>query len=254
MSENINNYLVMVSGKSATGKSACLQGLTTDSKGNTLPKEEQAKVMYLVTEAGKLLPFKNSFTTFKIIDPLQVNEAFEHAMASPDKFNTIVVDSQTFLMEQYESQYVLGAKDTMKGWLNFQQFFKKLMQEYVPQVPQQVIFTAHTLDVLNESTMTLDTKIPVKGALKNVGIESYFSCVISTKRVPLNQLAPFKNDLLTITPREEIKGFKYVFQTDLTKETIGEYIRSPMGMWSHEETYIDNNIALVLQRLHEFYN
>lgn len=243
----------MVSGKSATGKSACLMGLAIDAEGKQRPEEEQKKVMYLVTEAGKLLPFRNKFTTFKIIDPLQVNEAFEYAIANPDKFDTIIVDSQTFLMEQFESQYVLGSKDTMAGWGKFQQYFKKIMQEYVPQAPQQVIFTAHTLDIMNEGEMILETKIPVKGALKNCGIESYFSCVISTKRMPINKLAPFKNDLLTITPSEEAKGFKYVFQTDLTKETIGERIRSPMGMWSTNETFIDNNITLVLQRLNEYY-
>lgn len=99
----------------------------------------------------------------------------------------------------------------------------------------------------------LETAVPVKGALKNQGIEAYFSCVISTKKVPLKKLADYKNDMLTITPEEESLGFKYVFQTRLTKDTVNERIRSPRFMWDVSETFIDNNIELVLKRLEEFY-
>ena len=77
--------------------------------------------------------------------------------------------------------------------------------------------------------------------------------MISTKKVPLKALKDFKSDLLHITPQEEMLGFKYVFQTMLTKETVGDRIRGPMGMFSHNETFIDNNAQLVLNRLHEYY-
>ena len=250
----MNDHLVMISGKSATGKSASLRGLAFDKNDKPLPEEQQSKVMYLNTESGKKLPFPNKFEKHVIIDPLQVFEAFDHALANPNKYSSIIIDSQTFLMEQYESQYVLAVTDTMKGWSNFQQYFKKLMQHYVAQVPQQVAFTAHTMDVLNESEMAIETKIPVKGALKNNGIESYFSVVISTKRMPLNKLKGYENDLLVITEEEEIDQFKYVYQTRLTKETVNERIRSPMGMWSRAETFIDNNLALVFDRLNDYYN
>jgi hypothetical protein len=56
-----------------------------------------------------------------------------------------------------------------------------------------------------------------------------------------------------ITPEEEMLGFKHVFQTKLTKDTVGERIRSPLGMWSTPETFIDNNIQLVLERLKDYY-
>ncbi len=62
-----------------------------------------------------------------------------------------------------------------------------------------------------------------------------------------------KSDLFTITPEDEIVGFKYVFQTRLTKETVNERIRSPVGMWDLNETFIDNNLQNVLDRLHKFY-
>jgi hypothetical protein len=59
--------------------------------------------------------------------------------------------------------------------------------------------------------------------------------------------------LLNITPQEEALGFKYVFQTGLTKETVHERIRGPMGMWGVNETFIDNDLQLVINRLHDYY-
>ena len=59
---------------------------------------------------------------------------------------------------------------------------------------------------------------------------------------------------LPLTPEDEANGFKYVFQTRLTKETVNERIRSPMGMWDIKETYIDNNLQNVINRLHKYYS
>lgn len=101
--------------------------------------------------------------------------------------------------------------------------------------------------------MVMETKVPVKGSLKNNGIEAYFSTVISTKKVSLKTLENYQSALLNITEEEEMLGFKYCFQTKLTKETLQERIRSPIGMWSNAETYIDNNAQLVLDRLHDYY-
>lgn len=249
-----NDHLVMISGKSASGKSASLMGLAFDSDMNPRPEKFQQGVLYLCTEAGKKLPFPNKFLSLNITDPIEhIEEAFDYAKENEDDIHTIVIDSQTFLMDQYESQYVLGTANTMQAWGEFAQFFKVLMQQRVAEASQKVIFTAHTLDLLNESEGVIETKIPVKGSLKNQGIEAYFSCVISTKKVPLKKLAKYENKLLTITPEEEAVGFKYVFQTLLTKETCNERIRSPRFMWTVEETFIDNNIQLVLDRLDEFY-
>ena len=101
--------------------------------------------------------------------------------------------------------------------------------------------------------MEMETKIPVKGALKNNGVEAYFSTVISTKVVPLKKLEPYESDLLTITDDDRDQGFKYVFQTRLTKDTTGEKIRAPIGMFDRNETYIDNNVQNVIDRLHQYY-
>ena len=80
-----------------------------------------------------------------------------------------------------------------------------------------------------------------------------FSVVISTKKMKLKDLEKYKNDLLTITEDDEDVGFKYVFQTRLTKDTVNERIRAPEGMWARNETFIDNDVSLVLNRIHEHY-
>lgn len=240
MSET-NDHLVLLCGKSATGKSASLMGL-----------QNPEGVLYLNCEAGKKLPFRAKFIQKTVTDPLQINEAFEWAESQP-QIHTIVVDSLTYLLDMYESVYVLNAANGMQAWGQFAQFFKNLMQQFVARSTKQIIFTAHTSDTLNESEMVMETKVPVKGSLKNNGIESYFTVVISSKKVPLKTLKDYGSALLTITPEEEALGFKYVFQTKITKESVNERLRGPLGLFDTKETYIDNNIQLVLNRLKEYY-
>lgn len=77
--------------------------------------------------------------------------------------------------------------------------------------------------------------------------------MVSTKKVPIKDLKGYSSDLLTITPQEEALGFKHVFQTQLTKDTVGERIRSPLGMFSKEQTYMNNDAQLLLDHLGEYY-
>ena len=236
-----NDHLVLLCGKSATGKSTSLMGM-----------ENPEGVMYLNCEAGKKLPFKAKFKQYTITDPLQVNEAFDAAEGMPD-VHTIVVDSLTYLLDMYESNYVLSSTNGMQAWGQFAQYFKVLMQHYVAKSTKNVIFTAHTADTLNEGEMVMETKVPVKGSLKNNGIESYFTIVIASKKVPLKALKDYSSPLLTITPEEEALGYKYVFQTKLTKDTVNERLRGPLGLFDTKETYVDNNLQQILNRLHEYY-
>ena len=238
----MNDNLVLISGKTGTGKSASLMFL-----------DKPEGVMYLNCEAGKKLPFKAKFKMATIVDPLQIHEAFDYA-ETDTSIHTIVVDSLTFLMDMYESVYVIPSTNTMKAWGDFAQYFKKMMQQNVARSTKNVIFMAHVLDQLNEGEMIMETKVRIKGATKNNGVESYFSTVISTKKMPVLKLVDYTSDLITITPEEEALGFKYVFQTKITKETINERIRGPIGLFSTPETYMDNNAQLLLNRLHTYYS
>lgn len=240
--DQINDQLIMIAGESAAGKSASLRNL----KGGE-------KVLYLNCESGKRLPFRNNFTTKTITDPYQIYEAFAYAAANPGTFNCIVIDTLTFLMDMFESLYIVGAENTMAGWASYQQFFKNLMQQHVAASKIPVIFLAHTKSELDEASGTYHTAIPVKGALKNNGIEAYFSTVVAAKKVPISVLEEYNSNLLTVTEEDRMLGYKHVYQTRLTKGTTGERIRSPMGMFEHSQTYMDNDAALLIEHLNEFY-
>lgn len=237
-----NDQLILIGGKSGGGKSASLRNI-----------RNQERWVYLNTEAGKRLPFKNQFITQRISDPYEIWEFFDEAIANKDMLDGIIVDSLTFMMDMLESQYVIGATNTQKAWSDFAQFFKVLLQKKVVDFGKPVIFTAHILDTYDEASMEMKTSVPVKGALKNNGIEAYFSTVVEATKVTLKDLEKFGSTMLNITEEDELVGFKHVFQTRITKASVGKRIRSPMGLFSPAETYIDNDAQLLLNHLAQFY-
>lgn len=239
--QKVNDNLVLLVGKSASGKSRSLKNL-----------KNPEGVLYLNCESGKKLPFKSGFMERTISNWQVLPQAFQWSETQPN-IHTIVVDSLTYYLDMVESQMVLTAANGQKAWSDFAQQFKYLMQVLVANSTKNVIFLAHTKDEVNESEMVRETFVPVKGALKNQGIESYFSLVIAAKKVKLNVLEDYPNDLLHINEREEMLGYKHVFQTQLTKDTVNDRLRGPEDLFTTKESFIDNDMQLVLDRLHEYY-
>lgn len=237
-----NRNIVLIAGRSAAGKTASLMNL-----------ENPDGVIYLNCESGKELPFPSKFRQVTITDPMSIYDYIAKA-EEHDNIHTIVIDTITYMMDMFESQHVLTSSNTMKAWGDYAQFFKQLMQKHVAGSSKNIVMMAHTSDLLNEGEMITETLVKVKGSLMNQGIESYFNNVIAAKKVPLSKLKGSESDLLNITPQEEALGFKYVFQTQLTKDTVNERIRGPLRMWSPAETFIDNDLQLVLNRLKEYYS
>ena len=238
-----NDQLILSSGKSGTGKSTALHKI-----------RNQRRWLYLNCEAGKRLPFKNEFDAKTITDPYQVHEGFDYATNDgASEYDGIVVDSLTFLMDMFETQYIIGSANTMQAWGAYAQFFKILMQQKVALFGKPVIMSTHTLDSLNAKAMDIETSVPIKGSLKNQGVEAYFSTVVSPKKMTLKDLEPYKSNLLHIEEDDTILGYKHVMQTRLTKTTVGERIRSPMGLFTREQTFIDPDYQLLLDHLKAFY-
>lgn len=242
--EMVNDHMVLISGESGTGKSASLRNM-----------RDPNKIMYLNCEAGKKLPFRSKFQEFRVLDPLQVPEGLKYAKGHPEEIKGVIIDTLTFLMDMFESQYVLGSTDTLKGWSNYAQFFKNMMQIDIAALDVPVIVLGHTNSEFNESQGRYDVNVPVKGALKKNGIEAYFSTVVSAKKVTIKELKEISYDpeLLTITEAEEAIGYKHVFQTSLNKKTIGERIRAPMGLWEPNQIYINNDAQLLMDHMKKFY-
>jgi len=238
----VNDQLICIAGESASGKSMSLKDL---------PNPEG--VLYLNFE-GKRLPFRSKFEEVRIVDPYHVYEAIEYAKASNNN-HTIVFDTITFMMQMFNSVHIQGADNTMTAWNLYGEFFKNLMQQYLATCDLNVIMLAHVDTVLDEKTMSYKTSIPVSGSLKKNGLEAYFSMVLATKAMTIDELKKLQvvNDCFEITEEDEFEGVKYVFQTRKNKQTIGERIRSPYGFWKREELFIDNNCANVLRKLKEYY-
>jgi hypothetical protein len=244
----MNNNLVLICGTSAVGKTASLRYL-----------KKQEGVAYLNCENGKRLPFKCKFLAgedgrpgIKISDPLEIFAMFT-AAEEDDDVHTIIIDTATYMMDMYESIYVIGSTNTMQAWGEYAQFWKTLMRDYVGQSTKNVIMLAHTSDKVDADGIPTDHLVQIKGSIMKIGVESFFTTVVAAKKVKIKQLKKFKNDLLNISPEEEALGFKYVYQTLLTKETMVERIRAPFDMWTQQETFIDSDVQLVLDRFIEYY-
>lgn len=238
-----NHNIVLIVGKSTTGKSTSLMDL-----------QNPEGVMYLNCEANKELPFPHKFRSYTITDPLQVFEAFDKAEEDPT-IHTIVVDSLTFLMDMFETQYVLTATDTRAAWGEYSQFYNALTQQKMANSTKRIAVIAHTSDVLNESENVREVRVKVKGAIMNKGVEAAFTTIVSTKRMPLEKLEGYENDLLEPVGEgyTDDYGYRHVFQTNPTKETVAEQIRSPLKMFARKETFIDNNLESVFTRLEQYY-
>lgn len=238
-----NDQMILIGGVSGAGKSASLRNI-----------RNQERWIYINCEAGKRLPFRNKFINARADDPWQVYDFVDQAIDNPDDVDGMIIDTATFMMDMFESQYVIGQADTMKGWSNYAQFWKNLTQKKLVQFGKPVIILAHVLEVYDESSMSMKRSVPVKGALKNNGLEAYFSTVVEAIKIPVKDLKDSDPSLLQITEDDEDLGFKHVFQTRLTKESIGTRIRSPMGMFKRNQTYMENDAQLLLDHLHKFYD
>jgi hypothetical protein len=238
----VNRNLVLIAGEPGTGKSLSLMSLK-NPKG----------VVYLNCENGKELPFKSEFQEHTVTHPKQVLAAIANAEKMKD-VHTIVIDSLTRLMSMHETVVIEGeyADDTRKGWGEYRMYFMNLMQNYVTRSSKNIIFIAHTETVYSEKDMIYQVRVPMKGALKGM-VESYFCTVIAAKRVTLNHLEAYNNPLLITTDLEKELGYKYVFQCNITRDTIHERIRGAIGMFDRDHTYIDNNAQALLDHIHDYY-
>jgi hypothetical protein len=245
MSDNpeFNDQMILIGGVSGAGKSASLRNI-----------RNQKRWLYLNTEAGKRLPFKNDFITVRVSDPYQIHDHVDDAIQNIEHVDGLIIDSSTFMMDMFETMYVIGQHDTMKGWANYAQFWKVLMQQKLVQFGKPVIIIAHVLETYDEASLSFKKSVPIKGALKNNGVEAYFSTVVEATKVLLKDLTKYDPSLFTISEDEQELGFKYVFQTRLTGATVGTRIRSPMGMFTKDQAYMDNDAQLLLDHLHKFYD
>lgn len=236
-----NKNIVLIMGKPNTGKSTSLMNL-----------HNQDKMVYLNTDL-KELPFKSRFLKeVEVSDALDVLGYINEIEQSP-QVEGAVLDTITFLMSMYERQYVNSATNTQKAWGDYGIFYKEFIHAIKAGTKDYAIL-AHEDTFLNEQSMQMESRVPVKGSVGKIGVEADFTTILSTKQMPIKKLEGHENDLLHITDAEREDGFKYVFCTRVTKESIGEKMRSAIGLWKREELYIDNDLNQVFNRLKQYYS
>lgn len=235
-----NKNVVLICGEPNTGKSTSLMLL-----------KNQEKMAYLNCDL-KELPFRSKFAVnVEVADAYNVLDYIDEIEGQPG-IEGGVLDTITFLMSMFERQYVITAKDTQKAWGNYGNFYRDLIHRLKSGTKDYAVL-AHVDTVYNETKMAMDSKVPIKGAVGKVGIEADFTTILTTKQMPLKKLEGFENDLLHISDEEKEDGFKYVFVTRVSKDSVGEKMRSAMGLWSRKELYIDNDLNQVFARLKQYY-
>ena len=240
MFQSGNNHVVLVMGKPNTGKSFSLRNLPN-----------QDKYVYLNTDL-KAIPFKHNFAAYNISDPYDII-GYIQEIEDNAGVTGVVLDTISFLMDQVEQQYVVTSTNTQKSWGDYASFYKKLMHKIKSGTKNYAIL-AHAKDVMNESEMVLESKVPVKGSVGATGVEADFSTILGTKAISIKEALKWNNELLTISDDEKEDGVKYVFQTRIDKDTLGHKYRSQLGLWKREEKYINNDLNLVFNRLNEYYS
>jgi hypothetical protein len=235
-----NNHIVLVMGKPNTGKSTSLRNL-----------KNQDSMIYLNTDL-KALPFKNKFMkAIDVADAMDVIGYVQQIEQTP-AVTGAVLDTLTFLMSMYERQYVLNSANTQKAWGDYGNFYRDFIHAIKSGTKDYAIL-AHEDTILNEQTMQMESKVPVKGSVGKTGVEADFTTILSTKEISIKKLEAYQNDLLHITDEEREDGVKRVFCTRISKEFIGDKTRSAMGLWKREELFIDNDLNQVFTRLREYY-
>lgn len=236
-----NKNIVLIMGRPNTGKSTSLMKL-----------ENQEKMVYLNTDL-KELPFADRFMrNVAVADAMDIIPFITEIEKNP-AVEGAVLDTITFLMSMYERQYVQNSPNTQKAWGDYGTFYREFIHAIKAGTKDYAIL-AHEDSFLNEQSMQMETRIPVKGSVGKIGVEADFTTILSTKQMPIKKLEPYENDLLHITDDEREDGFKYVFTTRVTKDSVGEKMRSAIGLWGRNELYIDNDLNQVFKRLREYYN
>ncbi|MGL4616531.1 MAG: AAA family ATPase [Shewanella sp.] len=235
-----NNYIVAVCGLAGNGKSHSLMHIPN-----------QNSWLYLNCETNKPLPFVHKFKEVVVTSPANLKKLIQQGAANP-KCEGIIVDTLTSALDMQEMHAKRTSDDKYQIWDKYRDYILELFQSGVATCNKPIIFLCHVemaKDIRGRSKLA----ISVKGSTANRGIESFFTNIVFADYVELSDLEEFKSPMLNITEDERIDDGKYVFQTRKTAMGLGLNIRSTDNLWSREETFIDNNIMHVLNKLKKLY-
>ena len=245
---------ILIEGASGSGKTSSLANL---------PNPET--VLFLNCE-GKELPYKHDFCEFRITDPFQVHAAL-NKLINKEKFkhpktgemvdiSVVILDSFTFLMDMYEAMYVVTSDDTRGAWGTYAVFIRETMLNKVSKLDIPFVATCHILINDDMEEMQKVSRSAIKGSIgKGNGLESYFTTVVYAKRMRLRDIEPYLENatMLNLTDEEKFDEKKHVFVTRPAKQHSGDRIKSPRGMFSPNDLYMNNDVHTLILHINNFY-
>lgn len=253
--ETNNKLTILIEGVSGSGKTSSLQDI---------PPEMQKYVLVLNAE-GKELPFGNDFTEFRVTEPYQVHLAlrriiegkeFKHKSGEMITPKMVALDSFTFLMDQFVAQYINNSDDSRGAWGDYATFIRTTMLELVAKLHIPFIATTHILVNDDMENMEKVSRAAIQGGIgKGNGLESYFTTVVYAKQLRLKEVEPFLEEasMLTLTEEEKFDEKKHVFVTRPARQHSGDRIKSPRGMFSTKDLYMDNSIPKLITHIYNLY-
>ena len=166
-----NKLTLLIEGRSGSGKTSSFKDL---------PNPEG--VLFLNCE-GKELPYPHNFCEFNITEPYQVHAALQRIIdGQPFKHPKtgemvtpwmVVMDSFTFLMDQYEAQYIITAADTRGAWGGYGAFIRTTMLDLVAKLTIPFVATTHITESDDMENMEKVSRAAIKGSVgKGNGLES----------------------------------------------------------------------------------
>ena len=268
---------ICIFGAPNSGKTSAMKSLAHSS--------EAAKRVLYINADNKALPWfgSNDFTRYTLQCPTQLPSVIEQAGKAvgkdgKPKFDTIIVDTITRVMDTYASKYIgskepkyvygddgnlatdmnyiavtkAGTIDGMSAWGRSAALFKDIM-EAGDKANCQMIYISHmTLTQRPDGSFIYEA--PLQGAVGKVGLTAWFSIAMVAKAVPVDQLVA-EPDTYMLTKEESRKntGHRFVFQIEKTSETQDYPIRAIDGMYPSSMHYIDNDMGNLLKHLDNLY-
>ena len=145
-----NRRIALVMGPPAHGKSMSLRNL----------KNPERKVVFNTDR--KELPFKSKFRNVHINDPYEVLTYMDQIAQQPDDVvDTIIIDTITFLMDMFETKYVVNSANTQTAWGQYAQFYKQVIDKALAS-NKTIIVLAHEKKVMNDSEMVVSLLLLVQ--------------------------------------------------------------------------------------------
>ena len=131
---------------------------------------------------------------------------------------------------------------------------QRFMQQVVGASKKKWIILAHNEEETVMTGANLGMKqyrVPMQGSEAKHGYEAYFNHVIYTTKLPINLANKILEEGVFANPEqftisEQEKNVKYAFVTQQTEEYALGRIRSDFGTWETNQTYINNDIQLVM--------